>query len=107
LPIVPKANATYGLREDEPIPILELPPAINENGAARNQASRGLAIDKLLTRREAELARFVAAGLSNKQIARRASISEGTVKISSVSRTAPRSPLWLAQTLESWVHDEP
>jgi DNA-binding CsgD family transcriptional regulator len=40
-----------------------------------------LAIEKLLTPREAEIARFVAAGLSNKQIARKASIAEGTVKI--------------------------
>jgi DNA-binding CsgD family transcriptional regulator len=38
-------------------------------------------IRKLLTRRETEIATFVAAGLSNKQIARKASISEATVKI--------------------------
>ena len=69
--------------QDEPIPIVEPPPAINENRAARSQPtqSRALAIEKLLTPREAEIARFVAAGLSNKQIARKASIAEGTVKI--------------------------
>jgi len=67
--------------QDEPVPILERPAAINENGAAWNQASRAFAIDKLLTPREAELARFVAAGLSNKQIAQKASIAEGTVKL--------------------------
>jgi DNA-binding NarL/FixJ family response regulator len=33
-----------------------------------------------LTRREEEIARFVAAGLSNEQIARKANLSEGTVK---------------------------
>ena len=69
--------------QDEPIPIVEPPPAINENGAARSQPtqSRALAIGKLLTPREAEIARFVAAGLSNKQIARKVKIAEGTVKI--------------------------
>jgi len=40
-----------------------------------------LAIEKLLTHREAEIARFVATGLSNKHIARKASIAVGTVKI--------------------------
>jgi DNA-binding NarL/FixJ family response regulator len=34
-----------------------------------------------LTRREEEIARFVATGLSNKQIARKAGIAEATVKI--------------------------
>ena len=69
--------------QDEPIPVVGPPPAINENGAARSQPtqSRALAIEKLLTPREAEIARFVAAGLSNKQIARKASIAEGTMKI--------------------------
>ena len=38
-------------------------------------------LEGLLTRREADIARLVAAGLSNKQIARKASISEATVKI--------------------------
>src|SRR5215203_1885205 len=46
-----------------------------------NPPNRALAIEKLLTPREAEIERFVAAGLSNKQIARKASIAEGTVKI--------------------------
>ena len=55
------------------------PPAINENGADRSHP-RQSAIEKL-TPREAEIARFVAAGLSNKQVARKASIAEGTVKI--------------------------
>ncbi len=58
-------------------------PALDENEADRSQPtqSRALAIEKLLTAREAEIARLVAAGLSNKQIAREASIAEGTVKI--------------------------
>jgi two-component system, NarL family, nitrate/nitrite response regulator NarL len=60
--------------QDEAIPI---PPALNENGANRSRPTQSLA----LTPREAEIARFVAAGLSNKQIARKASIAEGTVKI--------------------------
>jgi two-component system, NarL family, nitrate/nitrite response regulator NarL len=53
--------------QDEAISIL---PASNKN-----------AIKKRLTAREAEIARLVAAGLSNKQIARKARIAEGTVKI--------------------------
>jgi two-component system, NarL family, nitrate/nitrite response regulator NarL len=57
--------------QDEAIPIF---PALNENEANRSQA-------RDLTRRQREIARFVAAGLSNKQIARKASIAEGTVKI--------------------------
>jgi DNA-binding NarL/FixJ family response regulator len=68
--------------QDEPIRILERPPAINGNGAAaRSQPTHAVAIEKLLTPREAEIARLAAAGLSNKQIARKASIAEGTVKI--------------------------
>ena len=61
-------------------------------------------IRKLLTRRETEIAKLVAAGLSNKQIARKASISEATVKIhlhnahkSSASQIAARSPSSSAQ----------
>jgi DNA-binding NarL/FixJ family response regulator len=61
-------------RQDEAIPIL---PALNENGANRSQSTQARA----LTPREAEIARFVAAGLSNKQIALKASIAEATVKI--------------------------
>ena len=59
------------------------PPALDENEADRSQSSQShaLAIEELLTRREAEIARFVAEGLSNKQIARKATISEATVKI--------------------------
>jgi two-component system nitrate/nitrite response regulator NarL len=56
--------------QDEPNQVIEAPAALNGN-----------AIDKLLTPREAEIARLVVAGLSNKQIARKASIAEGTVKI--------------------------
>ena len=56
--------------QDEPNQVIEAPAALNGN-----------AIDKLLTPREAEMARLVAVGLSNKQIARKASIAEGTVKI--------------------------
>jgi two-component system, NarL family, nitrate/nitrite response regulator NarL len=68
-----RSKSTPELRvvgEDEPNRITDRPAALNGN-----------AIEKRLTRREAEIARLVAAGLSNKQIARRASISEGTVKI--------------------------
>jgi DNA-binding NarL/FixJ family response regulator len=43
--------------------------------------SSALAIGELLTRRETEIARFVAAGLSNRQIAQKVSLSEATVKI--------------------------
>jgi DNA-binding NarL/FixJ family response regulator len=43
--------------------------------------SPAAAIEKLLTPREAEIARFVADGSSNKQIARKAGIAEATVKI--------------------------
>jgi DNA-binding NarL/FixJ family response regulator len=53
--------------QDEAISIL---PASDKN-----------AIKKRLTAREAEIARLVAAGLSNKQIAREARIAEETVKI--------------------------
>jgi DNA-binding NarL/FixJ family response regulator len=60
--------------QDEAIPIL---PALNENEANRSQPTQSRA----LTLREAEIARLVAAGLSNKQIAREARIAEGTVKI--------------------------
>ena len=81
--------------QDEAISIL---PAPNKN-----------AIEQRLTPREAEIARLVAAGLSNKQIARKTCIAEATVKIhlhkTSVSRTAPRWPLWSAQTLARGVND--
>jgi DNA-binding CsgD family transcriptional regulator len=60
--------------QDEAIPIL---PALNENEANRSQPTQSRA----LTLREAEIARLVAAGLSNKQIARKAGIAEATVKI--------------------------
>ena len=56
------------------------PGARNANENELTQ-SLGSAIEKLLTPREAEIARFVAEGLSNKQIARKASIAEATVKI--------------------------
>jgi DNA-binding NarL/FixJ family response regulator len=44
------------------------------------KAGRGVTSGKL-TAREAEIARLVAAGLSNRQIAQKAGISESTVKI--------------------------
>jgi DNA-binding NarL/FixJ family response regulator len=69
---VPKRHSPHKLLKRGPL-------AINENGAARSQPTQ--AIEKLLTPREAEIARLVAAGLSNKQIARKAGIAEGTVKI--------------------------
>ena len=65
--------------QDEPIPIVEPPPAINENGATRSQPtqSRALAIEKLLTPREAEIARFVAAGLSTSKSRERPASQRG------------------------------
>jgi DNA-binding NarL/FixJ family response regulator len=55
--------------QDEANRIIDRPAALNGN-----------AIEKWLSPREAEIARLVAAGLSNKQIARKASIAEATVK---------------------------
>ncbi len=55
--------------QDEPNRITDRPAALNGN-----------AIEKRLTSREVEIARFVAAGLSNKQIAQKADIAEATVK---------------------------
>jgi DNA-binding NarL/FixJ family response regulator len=52
-------------------------PAV-ERETGRGREAQGL---DNLTSRELEIARFVAAGLSNKQIARMANITEGTVKI--------------------------
>ena len=52
---------------------------VGQNEVRRPAARHENAIE-LLTPREAEISRFVAAGLSNTQIARKASISEGTVK---------------------------
>ena len=48
-----------------------------------NQPTRTAAffVGELLTPRETEIARFVAAGLSNRQIARKVSLAEATVKI--------------------------
>jgi DNA-binding NarL/FixJ family response regulator len=63
--------------QEEPIPIAEPPRALNGNGANRSQSTHSRA----LSPREAEIARFAAAGLSNKQIARSANISNGTVKV--------------------------
>src|SRR4051794_23077914 len=86
--------------------MVELPPALDENEANSSQPTRSpaLALEERLTRREAEIARFVAEGLSNKQIARKATISEATVKIH-LQRAyrklgisiAARSPLWSAR----------
>jgi DNA-binding NarL/FixJ family response regulator len=69
--------------QNEPLPMVELPPAIDENEANSSQPpfSRALALEDRLTPREAEIGRFVAEGLSNKQIARKATIAEATVKI--------------------------
>jgi DNA-binding NarL/FixJ family response regulator len=64
------------------MPTVELPSVLDEKAdRSRPTESRAFAIEKRLTPREAEIARFVAAGLSNKQVARKANISEGTVKI--------------------------
>jgi DNA-binding NarL/FixJ family response regulator len=56
--------------QDEPTQVFEAPADHNGN-----------AIKERLTPREAEIARFLAAGLSNKQIARKINIADGTVKI--------------------------
>jgi DNA-binding NarL/FixJ family response regulator len=69
--------------QNEPLPIVELPPALDESEADRSQPTEphALAVEERLTPRAAEIASFVAEGLSNKQIARKATISEATVKI--------------------------
>jgi two-component system, NarL family, nitrate/nitrite response regulator NarL len=53
-------------------------PALEREAERRSHLDR---LDGLLTSREREIAILVAEGLSNKQIARRVRISEGTVKI--------------------------
>ena len=63
---------------DQWLPSKLVTSAFEREAARRNDSER---VAKLLTVREQEIAKFVAAGLSNKQIARKASISEGTVKI--------------------------
>ena len=56
-------------------------PKLAEGNNGQRLPRKMKAVEKLLTPREAEIARFVAEGLSNKQIARKATISEATVKI--------------------------
>ncbi|HKG22870.1 MAG TPA: LuxR C-terminal-related transcriptional regulator [Blastocatellia bacterium] len=56
-------------------------PKLAEGNNGQRLPRKMKAIEKLLTPREAEIARFVAEGMTNKQIARKASIAEGTVKI--------------------------
>ena len=53
----------------------------NSNNARSASCNDGQSSLTLLTQREQQIANFVAAGLSNKQIARPASIAEGTVKV--------------------------
>jgi len=53
-------------------------PALRREAERREDVAK---IDSLVTPREREIATLVAAGLSNKEIARRLDISEGTVKI--------------------------
>jgi DNA-binding CsgD family transcriptional regulator len=48
--------------------------------AERDQAHREQRLQPVLTTRQVELLRFVAAGLTNRQVARQLSISEGTVR---------------------------
>jgi DNA-binding CsgD family transcriptional regulator len=69
--------STYRPKIDPELRVEGQDETILDPPAARN----GNAIQRLLTPREAEIARFVAEGLSNKHIARKASISEATVKI--------------------------
>lgn len=60
-----------------------LPPALIEPALKRNtqRELESAALDVSLTSRERELAILVAEGLSNKEIARKVGITEGTVKI--------------------------
>ena len=53
----------------------------NSNSARSARCHDGESTQTLLTQREQQIANLVAAGLSNKQIAREASIAEGTVKV--------------------------
>ena len=53
----------------------------NSNSARSARCHDGKSTQTLLTQREQQIANLVAAGLSNKQIAREASIAEGTVKV--------------------------
>ena len=102
--------------QDEPIPIVEPPPAINENGAARRQPtqSRALAIEKLLNsaakRRLRGLSRQGSQTSKSRerpasQRGRRRSTSTRLTK-SSASQTAQGSPCSCsAQTLARGVKD--
>jgi two-component system nitrate/nitrite response regulator NarL len=75
----------------------------------------GNAIKERLTPREAEIARFVAAGLSNKQIARKVNIAEGTVKIHlhrayqklGIANRAALAVFMFSSDAGAWGHDEP
>ena len=65
-------------RGDRWLPSDLVDPALQREGA-RNTTARGMA--GTLTKREREIALHVAEGLSNKDIARRINVSDGTVKI--------------------------
>jgi DNA-binding NarL/FixJ family response regulator len=75
-----RSKSTRPAAQNDAAQFVERPVAHNANETQPTE-SPALGIEKFLTRREAEVARAVAAGLSNKQIARKASISEATVKI--------------------------
>ena len=59
------------------------PPDLIETALGRETGRRGFReeIDRILTTREREIALLVAEGLSNKQVAERLAIAEGTVRI--------------------------
>jgi DNA-binding NarL/FixJ family response regulator len=75
------ALSTYRSKNEPQLRVPSQDEALQFARGESEDAASPSRIEKLLTPREAEIARFVAAGLSNKQIARKASIAEATGKI--------------------------